>query len=366
LGRIQNRELKVKLKNDITIAQIDEDEITIKTASRLFKLKGNDIKNILIPNIENFELGVDFFTIKKCSLEASEEEIHNALGQLTARGWLTNIDTPVSIKSFSDSEKESYESIGVDYRKIQAILDNKTVGVISLMNHTESLVEYMLGSNIKNINLLLPNDIAENVSSYFYQKNNFENLNLCSFNDLNQEILENQIKNCDFLIILETIENKYIEKQVNKLCLKHKKPFIRAIIQNFKSEIGPLVIPNMTACLECYNTRIYSNLNHYLENKAIDQKIMSKGYVYQISNEVTMSSFLTGIGILTNEVIKYFIKDITWNFPASIESVIEFDNYNMELNVNKFLKIPRCEICGKNIMNDCEEKYWMEPYSYQK
>ncbi|MEB2302452.1 hypothetical protein LAV72_22865 [Lysinibacillus xylanilyticus] len=366
MGGIQNKDLKFTLKNDITIAQMDEDEITIKTASRLFKLKGNDIKNILIPNIENFEHGVDFFTIKNCSIEASEEEIHNALGQLTARGWLTNLDTPVSIKSFSDSEKESYESIGVDYSKIQPILDNKTVGVISLMNHTEYLVEYMLGSNIKNINLLLPNDFAENVSSHFSRKNNFEELNLCSFNYLNQEILENHITSCDFLILLETIENKFIEKQINKLCLKHKKPFIRAIVQNFKSEIGPLVIPNLTACLECYNTRIYSNLNHYLENKAIDQKVMSKGYGYKVSNEVTMSSFLTGIGILTNEVIKYFIKDITWNFPASIESIIEFDNYNMELNINKFLKIPRCEICGKNIINNCEKKYWMEPYSYQK
>lgn len=319
---------------------VSDNMIIVRVNDRYFNLNGEDVKEILIPILEELKKGVNYDTLVKDAAPEKIDRINKILHQLINRGWL--------VDDFLEEEKfnfyTNYSTVGLELENIKEILKNKTVGLINLDCRVpkDSNLDSLVG--VKEL-------ILENIKLDF-------------------GTIENKIrdftKDLDLIILIETESNDYFEKIVNRICFENKQPLLLVKVFGFIAEIGPLVIPPYTSCIECYRTRKYNNLTHYQEHQIVEE-YLENNEPTKIHKAYSVDPFVCDMAVsfMGNQIIQYFLSDETWNFPKVIESVIEIDSFNTIFTVDKLLKLPNCNICGKTYENQTTNKFWTKTYKYQ-
>ncbi len=171
---------------------------------------------------------------------------------------------------------------------------------------------------------------------------NFKDVNLQSFSS--DEKIENIIKDSDFLIVDANRWSPYHLELINKIALKHQKPWLYVGgIEEMSIKIGPLFYGDETGCYNCLIARIKSNHEYpeYLisyENHLKEKKISSKpDYFFE---EDILYNIIANMTLL--EVKKFIMQ---WSIPSTWRTIIKIDIDSFDLDKHSLLKKPFCEVC---------------------
>ncbi|MGG4311673.1 TOMM precursor leader peptide-binding protein [Bacillus anthracis] len=157
----------------------------------------------------------------------------------------------------------------------------------------------------------------------------------------------------DQTVVLSTIEESKLKflLQINEICNKHSVPLLLASTNNFKTKVGPFVIPGDTACLECFFHK--QQVNPYIHINQNDK--------IHVLEQPTRPGILMTSHIATLEIFKYITKELTWQMPKSINSYLEFDLNTYTISERPILKYPRCSSCKNLYSIKPTILHWLEP-----
>lgn len=316
---------KPKIPEYFDIIEVSKDKLLFKSSERSIYLKGESLSLVktLLPYLKGE------FEPKEISNKSkiSEEEVREILKLLSEKELIVyNANSDLSIEKINffmrkRGIKKLSELEALKKAKITLI----GVGEIGL-NTLKSLINYNIGEIVvidKNLN-----------------KQNEKFKDLKNIKWYKKEIDEKDIKDSDIVLFCSDKPDFKTPHLINELCVKNDTPWISARFDGLTGEVGPLVVPRKTACYNCYDKRIKSNLEN-IDEQLVFEKHLEKN---EPANYGSLNQFYTIIAeYLSLEVIKYITK---YEHPVTLGAVlfIDFDNYENKLY--KVLKIPRCPVCS--------------------
>ncbi|HEL2403896.1 TPA: hypothetical protein T7N20_000502 [Streptococcus suis] len=333
-----NDNMKFKLSPGVVMVP-DGQSIIVRFNDRYFNLNGEDVEKVLLPILPLLNIGASHSELVQSVDLEFRSKLSSVLEQLTSKGWIES----KSAVSDTFTDLKNYSSTGLNVERVLEVFKYKKVGIINLDGRLP-VITY-------DVPLLIANKIeVEQIQS-----------------DTDFSGIFEFIDNNDFIVLIETETNDFFEKRINSLCYSLQKPFILFKTSGFIAEVGPMCIPPYTACLECYRTRKYNNLTHYSEHIKVEKFLDTnlKGQI-QRAYSVDSTTFRIGFNILVGQILQFFLKEDTWNFPKTIEGIIEVDGYNVNFNYDSLLKSPICEVCGQSSKLKVTNKFWTKTYEYQE
>lgn len=197
----------------------------------------------------------------------------------------------------------------------------------------------------KNISITVVDDKKisyQDVSSNAYPKKFFGQLRVDVLKEKMDSIqFLNKMDEDDFswdLMILAS-DNFDLEKSnlINQLALKKNvKLVMTRIIDNHLGEIGPLIIPQQTACFKCYESRIRANLED--AEKYFGSKI-SLGDSEKLFQLTALRKIMSSLVELET------LRIISDKKPRFADIVLSIDLNNNSMSADRIFKIPNCPVC---------------------
>lgn len=134
------------------------------------------------------------------------------------------------------------------------------------------------------------------------------------------------ISDCDFVINTLDKPIRFIRGLINECCVKFNKPVIFAGFAEHVGMVGPFIIPNKTACLNCIDK---------------NEKEIPLNEIKYIPSFGPLCNIISSI--LSTEVLNYYI-----NFkPINLEGkTLMFNIFNYSITEKKWTKNKNCKVCG--------------------
>lgn len=322
---------------EMTVAS--DNEVFVRNHNKIYSLKGNIVKNYLIPLLPSLEEGI---SLKEFGRYGDEDKI--------IKGVIEPLVKQNILKKSCDEEK----SLDLLDSNVVELLSSKHIALIT----NESLfkrVKNIFRQYFANVDLIDP----------------FSNVKNFLSND-NMSRIKDEVLQYDYVVIIETANNRKYEDELNRVICATKVPGMFSCINQGSIQIGPTIFPDYTGCLECLRFRMINN------SQFMDKLIpFSQGEVYgsidcsQFNARVDEGTLMAGVGHIIFELIRIVLVDnglesdkITTKLPLSIESVIDIDLLSGTREINQFLKNPKCPVCNEKIYEWPENNAWMESYSF--
>ena len=145
----------------------------------------------------------------------------------------------------------------------------------------------------------------------------------------------------DFGCLIGTSDfgGSHLFKEWNHLCVKNKLFFFPILLQDQIGYVGPLVVPDQTACYECFLSRQHSHKPISKSTSKVGELAFEGQGV--IGFHPAMASALADIAAF--ELTKFFSGIVPgWN----VGTVLEMNLLASRMTSRKILKIPRCSVCS--------------------
>ncbi len=144
----------------------------------------------------------------------------------------------------------------------------------------------------------------------------------------------------DFDCLVATTDSgaKTLLRPWNELCHLHKRPFLPIVLKDLFGYIGPLVVPEETACFECLRLRERANDSDPAMRRLVDSA--TAGPETPVGFLPPMASSLGDIAAL--ELIKFFAFGTPFWRAGTL---IEVNLLRPDITARKVLKMPRCPVC---------------------
>lgn len=234
-----------------------------------------------------------------------------------------------------DIQKETnadvfYWQLGKRPNDLLNLFDNHRIGLAGVNKLSIKICECLKTAGFKNI------DFVE----YFP----VEAKNVIGVKSIiTQLTLDEWKKNCldtnsNIIIGCSEFGGQVLLLELNQWCVENNIAFIPVVMDQMKGQVGPLVMPGITACLACLrarqNAHLYKpDLERYTEQYAIDGGTVAAVHPSILNTTAELAAF---------ELIKAFghLK------PEYKASFIEVDLINGRVESSQVLRLPRCPICS--------------------
>jgi len=130
--------------------------------------------------------------------------------------------------------------------------------------------------------------------------------------------------------------------RVNRVALTEGIPCLYGIYQVHSLQVGPLVVPNQTACMACMRVREDNNYPSFGSSNSLSDRV--EEIHEQISGSATQP-FLRNIlcGYLASEIVQFMDSR---QIPTTYKSFISVDLRTLTFERHNLLKVPHCQECG--------------------
>jgi thiazole/oxazole-forming peptide maturase SagC family component len=125
-------------------------------------------------------------------------------------------------------------------------------------------------------------------------------------------------------------------RDLNRLCVNHKRHFLPVVLQDLNGYVGPFVIPGESPCFECFHARQNSQQEHsprHTEGQAI------------VGFHPAMASIVADVAAF--ELIKFYGGPLP---GYNIGAVIEINLLAARMTPRRLLKIPGCIVCSRSMV----------------
>ena len=132
---------------------------------------------------------------------------------------------------------------------------------------------------------------------------------------------------------------QHLLRPLNQYAVRNKIPFLPVVLRDHIGQIGPLVVPGETACLECLRAR--QNANHPDQETYRAAELPSEAGTWTVGHHPAMSAMIGDVVVM--ELSKQFITRLP---HRNVGTLIEIKLLEPSIARRKVLKIPRCTVCG--------------------
>lgn len=158
-----------------------------------------------------------------------------------------------------------------------------------------------------------------------------------------EENVEELIRGADFVVLSADSPPYFIQKWVNRACVRNNIPFFNVGYADGLGIVGPLVAPPITACLACDNFLERNKPTVFIDKNIKDQtknNLLALLQNYQAPSFTCLNSLVSCIA--SYEIVKYFLdfgQCDTNGYRLFIDPLeIKVDKKKYEINEN-------CKIC---------------------
>lgn len=201
---------------------------------------------------------------------------------------------------------------------------------------------------LRNINII---DINHKLMSILKDKDEAWMHNALLFEEMIQHFTE--FKDSFFILAFDHI-NPILAKRFNRIATALNINWIHAAIDGPFIFIGPLFESHKTACYECFETRVATNLREYHSYQKYKTAIANNQVIRQ--SEFPMKNLLRNILIshLTHEIVNYTLTGCGF----TKNKVLSIYLPTMEIAFNDFIKVSACQNCGSQTHRDDHQLYF--------
>ncbi len=144
----------------------------------------------------------------------------------------------------------------------------------------------------------------------------------------------------DLLVTATTTGSRELFEVINRLCLNHSVKWLRGNDDGTNYEIGPLVIPDCSACYRCLTLRRISAAEHAIEEELYEKELARAGEALAHQGEFLPAATMAA-GVLTAEIVR-IIGKLT---APSLENSVLTITTGGAFEHNTVVRVPRCPDC---------------------
>lgn len=273
----------VEKLNDQTLLLVSETDGVLLT---------NPVANAVLAEIAHHQPTKDELIAKLSAKGVALFEVMQVLLQLEQAGYIAESNT------FFTAEQAAYwESLGFNLGHLTQVLQHKSVGLICL-------------------------DINEEV--------------------FKEACLQSHISITDTPDVFLVVTNDYNHPQLQKLNQefeKNKTPWLLVKPTGKVLWLGPVFVPDKTACWECLHHRLelHNPINKFYKNVRNTNAPPTKPLAYH------PATLQMGANLAVLEIIKYLYQQE--NAPL-LNSIVSIDTQTLEKQTHAVVKRPQCQVCG--------------------
>lgn len=145
------------------------------------------------------------------------------------------------------------------------------------------------------------------------------------------------VQRADHVISVTDEPRPETDAQLNELALSTDTRWTRARVDGYDAVVGPTVVPGETACFDCYRVRRDANVP---ERDGYRRHLADRGTAQGRTLPASFTSLVAGV--VGTEV--YNQRTDGAGFTGG--RVLHYDLYNLSVELNEVLSLPRCESCG--------------------
>jgi ribosomal protein S12 methylthiotransferase accessory factor len=359
---------KPRLRSNYDVVNL-RDSILFKNIYTTIKIEGSGITDFLNKVLPLLDGSRRLSSILQSLSEYKEEDISNALSLLAENNLLEEGHSEGD-KAFSNATHYS-KNTQVQFFKdlspysedvIRSLHDSK-ISVIGLGGIGASIVSTLANEGIGMIKCL-DDSIVHEEDTYLcplYNKGDIgkrrQDSLLAALHQKfagtifeaskNDKISEQSIASfvSDSDLVISCVDKSYLSVNywLNRISLRSNIPWCVVSLEGNDGVIGPIIIPNETACYMCYTMRAMANEKSYDEAMAYQRFLVErkKDESYRRSNMAVNVNIVGNLFAL--EVIKYITKITS---PSLIGKILTFDLLSSNSEYHTVLRKPDCPHCG--------------------
>jgi len=225
----------------------------------------------------------------------------------------------------------------------------------------------------KTIFILSHDDLGTEIKQNLLSKTPLQNIEVIGQNDLIMNVLighedgwlhnalqfEEVIQQLHFLkdsfvVLAFDHVNPVLSSRFNRIATALNISWIHAAIDGPFIFIGPTFQPSLTACYECFETRVGSNLREFSSYQKYKNAIAA--------GQITKQSSFPLQALLRNLMISHLMMEIlnlaVTNCSFTKNKVLSIYLPTMEITFNEFLKVSNCQSCGSQLHRDDHQLYF--------
>ncbi len=350
--------------SDLAVIPLDNGKVLFKSDSVAIRVNGKSA-SFLLEHV--FPLLDGTTAIDKVSKETeiSEKELIQHLDSFVDHGVLRKSEIPKrknELSAISPMFENFLESLGLSISEVSAYLKNKKIAIIGLDGIGYTIIQLLVQYGVVNFNIAdcletesndahILNFIKEqdlgkrrqDVLQNHLQKEH-PDLNINTINELTKEELKSFVKDSDLVIGCYdkafVASNYWINEVTNDLEI----PSLYLEIKGQKCFVGPLVIPNQTACYMCYKMRSISCERDYEEAMSYEEYLNKQKTSNLLDRGFLPSNLYLTASLAVNEVIKLLL---SFDLSSIKGRQLEFDVFNLSYKNHSILFKSDCPVCRK-------------------
>jgi bacteriocin biosynthesis cyclodehydratase domain-containing protein len=302
---------------------LDNEILYIRNTTKTFRLTGSS--GGLIEQLLRAADGTMSISDLASSANCSTEAVEGVITRLQKLGIVTDascLDVPD----------------GIDFmvaNTLQALIPTKRT------DHLD--YQAMLKKRVLTIG---PDELTQEINKRLVQHglNHLDSLNVeREGNDLEHYVLTTQP---DLLIHTSRIEDYKMALECNRIALTHNTAWISTWTDGMIITLMPVMLPNQTACFECFLDRQRSHYDQQEADSAFEQYLIN-GRPDSLLKVRNQNLFIDQIQIdlLVVRSLRYLMgaKEL-----GPVSKVIEFDLKQLALTHHPLLRMPNCPTCSPN------------------
>lgn len=146
--------------------------------------------------------------------------------------------------------------------------------------------------------------------------------------------LSDAIEDVDYVVYTVNRPDHGLGRRINTVALDHGIPWISARLTGLDGQVGPMILPRRSACYECYLRRARATMPAAYRDRAAGVETSDLGPLRAHAR------------ILAGWLVTDFIRLVGEGTGFTLGGVIHFDFFDMTVEPNPVLKLPRCPACG--------------------
>ncbi|MBA5867454.1 MAG: TOMM precursor leader peptide-binding protein [Nitrospira sp. CR1.3] len=280
-----------------------------------------------------------------CAIFAAPDRpaIERLIGQLADRRFLvpSDLQDPLMDDGIERSLEVFYWHFGAQEIVAEERLNKSSLAILGVNTISRQLAMTLASSNVVNFDVI---DYPLLRNLRLFDSNTDSQLrdwptHLKAPMGFARWLEETRVRQLGCLIVTSDFGWSPSVREWNKFCVDQKIVFFSAILQNFIGQVGPIVIPGESACLECVRARQNSNMDD-VEIMCTPEDAAFEGQ--RVTGfHPSMSSIVGDIAAF--ELTRFFSGVIPMR---KIGTLIEVNLLTMKMIPRKILKVPRCPVCS--------------------
>ena len=169
--------------------------------------------------------------------------------------------------------------------------------------------------------------------------------------DLLCQWLSAQVEICDLIVVATRNGPAQLFHTINRICLDHRKPWLKANEDGEHADLGPLILPFESSCYACLDIQERRAQTMPIEEQLFQEHLLKR----DVQDGTPKGESLAAATLCASLIIMEIERFITGIVPCTaIDAVIQIDLVRGYSRTDRLLRLPLCPECSGGIEPDID------------